>query len=55
MNVGLSPASQGLYFVGLEFLYAKSSAMVHGASRDAERVINDIAMEASSVPALAGA
>lgn len=28
----------GLYFVGLHFLYAYSSAMVQGAGRDAERV-----------------
>src|SRR6266542_2305470 len=28
----------GLYFVGLHFLYAFSSAMIHGVSRDADRI-----------------
>ncbi|HEU5347405.1 MAG TPA: NAD(P)-binding domain-containing protein [Ktedonobacterales bacterium] len=52
---GIVTSEPGLYFVGLEFLYAKSSVMVHGVSRDAERVVNAIAMEAGGVPALAGA
>lgn len=33
----------GLYFVGLEFLYAMSSTMIHGVGRDAEYVANAIA------------
>jgi putative flavoprotein involved in K+ transport len=32
----------GLYFLGLHFLYALSSAMVHGVSRDAKYVVNTI-------------
>lgn len=37
-ELGASPDVPGLYFVGLHFLYAMSSAMVHGVGRDAERV-----------------
>jgi len=33
----------GLYFVGLHFLYAASSAMVQGAGRDADRVARAVA------------
>jgi putative flavoprotein involved in K+ transport len=33
----------GLYFVGLHFLYALSSTMIHGVARDAERIANHIA------------
>jgi len=32
----------GLYFVGMHFLYSLSSAMIHGAERDAEHVVNII-------------
>jgi hypothetical protein len=32
------PGEPGFYFVGLHFLYAFSSAMIHGVSRDAERI-----------------
>ncbi len=32
----------GLYFVGLHFLYAFSSSMIHGVSRDAEHVVDAI-------------
>jgi putative flavoprotein involved in K+ transport len=32
----------GLYFVGLEFLYSMSSAMIHGVGRDAERIAGKI-------------
>src|SRR5690606_36876702 len=32
----------GLYFVGLHFLYAMSSAMIHGVGRDARHVVNAI-------------
>jgi putative flavoprotein involved in K+ transport len=35
---GASTDVPGLYFVGLHFLYAMSSAMVHGVGRDAEYV-----------------
>ena len=33
----------GLYFVGLHFLYAFSSEMIHGVGRDAERIATAIA------------
>lgn len=33
----------GLYFVGLHFLHAMSSAMIHGVGRDADRVASAIA------------
>ena len=32
---GVVPGQPGLYFVGLLFLYAVSSAMIHGLARDA--------------------
>jgi putative flavoprotein involved in K+ transport len=40
---GVVPDEPGLYFVGLHFLYAASSAMVHGVGRDAEHVVKAIA------------
>jgi len=33
----------GFYFVGAHFLYAASSAMIHGVGRDARRVADVIA------------
>jgi putative flavoprotein involved in K+ transport len=36
----------GLYFVGLAFLYAMSSSMVHGVGRDAEFVVTAVAERA---------
>jgi putative flavoprotein involved in K+ transport len=36
----------GLYFVGLEFLYSMSSAMIHGVGRDAARIVARIAERA---------
>jgi putative flavoprotein involved in K+ transport len=38
----------GLYFVGLWFLHAGSSEMVHGVARDAERIARTIAARARS-------
>jgi putative flavoprotein involved in K+ transport len=35
---GVASHQPGLYFVGLHFLYALSSTMIHGVGRDAERV-----------------
>src|SRR5690606_10193676 len=32
----------GLYFVGLEFLYAITSSNIHGVSRDAKYIVNQI-------------
>jgi putative flavoprotein involved in K+ transport len=40
---GLVPAEPGLSFVGLHFLYALSSTMIHGVGRDAERIARAIA------------
>jgi putative flavoprotein involved in K+ transport len=39
---GLVASHPGLYFVGLHFLYALSSTMIHGVARDAERIARDI-------------
>jgi putative flavoprotein involved in K+ transport len=40
---GVVASEPGLYFVGLHFLYAFSSTMIHGVSRDAERIAATIA------------
>ena len=40
---GVVPGEPGLFFVGLHFLYAFSSAMIHGVGRDAERIARIIA------------
>jgi putative flavoprotein involved in K+ transport len=40
---GISPDEPGLFFVGLHFLYAFSSEMIHGVGRDAARVAEGIA------------
>jgi putative flavoprotein involved in K+ transport len=46
---GIVPSQPGLYFVGLLFLYALSSEMIQGVSRDAERIAKSIeARRASS-------
>jgi len=45
---GVVESEPGLYFVGLEFLYAMSSVMVHGVGRDAQHIADHIA---SRVPA----
>ena len=42
-HCGVIPSQPGLYFVGLLFLYAMSSSMIHGVGRDAERVARLIA------------
>jgi putative flavoprotein involved in K+ transport len=50
---GIARSVPGLYFVGRLFLYAPSSAMIHGLSRDADRIsqaiqsrMRDLAMPA---------
>lgn len=43
---GVVDAIPGLYFVGLNFLYAVSSTMIHGAARDAEYVARAIVRRA---------
>lgn len=40
---GVVEEQPGLYFVGLHFLHALSSEMVHGVGRDAERIAGHIA------------
>jgi putative flavoprotein involved in K+ transport len=43
---GVVTSEPGLYFVGLHFLYAFSSTMIHGVSRDAQRIAATIAATA---------
>jgi putative flavoprotein involved in K+ transport len=45
---GIVASHPGLYFVGLHFLYAFSSTMIHGVGRDAERIANHVASRAST-------
>jgi putative flavoprotein involved in K+ transport len=40
---GIVPSQPGLYFVGLHFLHAMSSGMIHGVGRDADRIASHIA------------
>jgi putative flavoprotein involved in K+ transport len=44
---GVARGEPGLYFVGLHFLYAFSSTMIHGVSRDAARIVGVIAERGS--------
>jgi len=48
---GVVAGTDGLYLVGLHFLYAMSSAMIHGVDRDAAHVAAHIARRASRRPA----
>ena len=50
---GIVPGEPGLYFVGLHFLYAFSSTMIHGVARDAERIANTIQGRVHARPASA--
>jgi putative flavoprotein involved in K+ transport len=45
---GVVAGQPGLYFVGLLFLYAVSSAMIHGLARDADHVAKHIASRRSA-------
>jgi putative flavoprotein involved in K+ transport len=45
---GVVSSLPGLYFVGLIFLHAASSTMIHGVSRDAERIAGAIARRATA-------
>jgi putative flavoprotein involved in K+ transport len=47
-EAGVVPGEPGLYFVGLHFLYAFSSDMIHGVGRDAARIAEVVATRASS-------
>jgi putative flavoprotein involved in K+ transport len=40
---GVVTTEPGLYFVGLHFLYALSSVMIHGVGRDAARIADAVA------------
>jgi putative flavoprotein involved in K+ transport len=55
-DAGVVPGAPGLYFVGLHFLYAMSSAMIHGVGRDAERIVDTLAARApaNALRAVAG-
>jgi putative flavoprotein involved in K+ transport len=44
---GIVPGEPGLYFVGLFFLYAVSSSLITGVGRDAKRIVEHIASQAS--------
>jgi putative flavoprotein involved in K+ transport len=53
---GMAVGEPGLYFVGLHFLYAFSSTMIHGVGRDADRVASTIEERVqASAPAGEGA
>lgn len=53
---GVVPEAPGLYFVGLHFLHAMSSSMIHGVARDAERIAKTVAAKCrQSQQALASA
>ncbi|MGH7445950.1 MAG: flavin-containing monooxygenase [Longimicrobiales bacterium] len=43
---GVVPGVPGLYFVGLHFLSAMSSVMIHGVGRDAARIAGQVAVRA---------
>ena len=46
---GVVAEQPGLYFVGLHFLSAVSSEMVHGVSRDAQRIVAEVASRSQGV------
>jgi putative flavoprotein involved in K+ transport len=46
---GVATSQPGLYFVGLHFLYAMSSPMIHGVGRDAARISQAVADRAIQV------
>ena len=53
---GVALGEPGLYFVGLPFIYAFSSAMIHGVGRDAERIVKVIEDRTrAAAPELTGA
>ena len=45
---GIVASEPGLYFVGLQFLYAMSSAMIHGVESDPRYVAKHIASRTSA-------
>jgi putative flavoprotein involved in K+ transport len=49
-EAGVAAGEPGLYFVGLPFIYAFSSTMIHGVGRDAGRIARIIAERANALP-----
>lgn len=47
---GVVESMPGLYFVGLHFLHAMSSVMIHGVGRDAQRIAAQIAASRTREP-----
>jgi putative flavoprotein involved in K+ transport len=47
---GVVDGKEGLYFVGLHFLHAMTSGMVHGVGRDASRIVESIESQAAKCP-----
>jgi putative flavoprotein involved in K+ transport len=47
---GVVESQPGLYFVGLTFLFAMSSSMIHGVGRDAARIVRTISERLSAAP-----
>jgi putative flavoprotein involved in K+ transport len=47
---GVVDEQPGLYFVGLHFLHAFSSTMIHGLTRDARRIASEIRQRARGEP-----
>ena len=45
---GVADGAGGLYFVGLHFLYAMSSTMIHGVGRDAVHVARQVRARAAT-------
>jgi putative flavoprotein involved in K+ transport len=45
-EAGVVTGEPGLYFVGLPFMYAMSSSMIHGVGRDAQRIATLVAERA---------
>jgi putative flavoprotein involved in K+ transport len=46
---GIVTSEPGLFFIGLHFLYAFSSTMIHGVGRDAERIADAVAARTQTV------
>ncbi len=51
---GIVPTQRGLFFVGLEFQFAATSAVLVGVGRDAEHVARHIASQATARPERSG-
>jgi putative flavoprotein involved in K+ transport len=49
-QAGIVESQPGLYFVGLTFLYAMSSSMIHGVGRDAERIVKAMMLSKRNAP-----